>query len=377
MTEFDFLKLLHDNYVIDSYQFFSACKFKIASSKISYNALEKLINDYVQNAKKETEEMFKQLSDTKRFSFMGKSDNVDYLGQELPRSTIIDKLTIEIFSLLHSFFDTFSQWINSCLLGENALILKRVTYHNVIKELDKYPEYTGEFIINVKNIENKPEYKYIADINNIIKHRYQIYTKSLYNIFDGEGKVSLPKFRKDNNSYSDKEVLRIIFECLNFCESILTESRIFVEQYYTSSTNDHVKHRLYNPKTFMLFETEEEYKQLKNIKNSIHYIEVDSENILDEYHIMLTHEDMQNGEISLYNSVYKFIAIRDTNSGMYLAILKPADSDLYSFNDGRILEYRRYITQKTDYEFELYKEILDQNFHYLPYLSDCTVHFFN
>ena len=36
----------------------------------------------------------------------------------------------------------------------------------------------------------------------------------------------------------------------------------------------------------MLFEKEEDFKQLRNIKNSIHYIEVDSENILNEYHIM-------------------------------------------------------------------------------------------
>ena len=270
MTEFDFLKLLKDNYVADSYQFFSACRFKITSSEISYNALEKLINDYLQNAKKETEEMYKQLSDTKKFSLIGKSDNINYLGQELPRSIIIDKLTIEIFSLLHSFFDTFAQWINSCLLGENALKLKKVTYHNVIIELDKYSEYTGQFIIDVKNLENKPEYKYIADINNIIKHRYQIYTKSMYNIFDGEGKISLPKFRKDNNSYSDKEVLQIIFECLNFCKSTLTDAKTFVEQHYTSSTNNHIQHRLYNPKTYMLFEKEEDFKQLKNIKKSIH-----------------------------------------------------------------------------------------------------------
>ena len=89
---------------------------------------------------------------------------------------------------------------------------------------------------------------------------------------------------------------------------------------------------------------------------------------------MLTHEDDQNREISLYNSVYKFIAIKDVNTGTYLGILKPADSNLYTFNDGRILGYRRYVTQKIDYEIELFKEILDQNFHYLPYLSDCTIH---
>ncbi len=286
MIEFDFLRLLKDNYVADSYQFFSACRFKITSSEISYNALGKLINEYLQNAKKETDEMYKQLSDTKKFSLIGKSDNINYLGQELSRTIIIDKLTIEIFSLLHSFFDTFAQWINSCLLGENALKLKKVTYHNVIIEMDKYPEFTGQFIIDVKELENRPEYKYIADINNIIKHRYQVYTKSMYNIFDGEGKVSLPQFQKDNNSYSDKEVLQIIFECLNFCKVILNNSQTFVEQYYTSLANKHVKHRLYNPKTYMLFEKEEDFKQLRNIKNSIHYIEVDSENILNEYHIM-------------------------------------------------------------------------------------------
>ncbi len=89
---------------------------------------------------------------------------------------------------------------------------------------------------------------------------------------------------------------------------------------------------------------------------------------------MLTHEDVQIKEISLYNSVYRFIAIKDINTGTYLGILKPADSNLYTLNDGRILEYRRYVTQKIDYEIELFKEILDQNFHYLPYLSDCTIH---
>lgn len=373
MTNYELISLLLNNKVVDAFQFFSTCNFKITSSKVSFKALNNLVDEYITNETKERNSMFEEVLKTGHSSLFAKTDNKDFFGQEVSRSILIDKLTIEVFSTLHSFFDTYAQWINAVLFGDLALPIKTVSLGSVISKIDQFSEYSGQFVTDFRSISISHEYKYISDINNVIKHRHQIYTKAKFNLFEGTGSVTLPAFHKDNNSYSDVEVLNIISTCINYCEKLLLDSINFVELFYSTGNNLHVSKRIYNPKTYMLFENEKDYQELKNIKNSIHFIELDQSNMQDEYQILLFSNDTTNKEISMYNSPYEIIAIKDISTNGYIGILKPLDTASYTFNDGRLLEYRKYKVYKQNFELGLVTEMLNQNFHYYPYLSDLQV----
>lgn len=52
-------------------------------------------------------------------------------------TSVMDKLTMEIMGLLHNFFDTYAQWLNSSLLGEEALPIKRATLVNISQKLER------------------------------------------------------------------------------------------------------------------------------------------------------------------------------------------------------------------------------------------------
>jgi hypothetical protein len=119
--DYEFLKLLKDKKVADSYQFYDSCKYKIYLAEISLNALQKVVEKYHESESIEVQKVYSDAINTGQGTFNAGSSFVNYLGVEIGVTVIIDKLTIEIMGLLHNFFDTFAQWINSSLLGEKAL----------------------------------------------------------------------------------------------------------------------------------------------------------------------------------------------------------------------------------------------------------------
>ena len=81
----------------------------------------------------------------------------------MPPTVIMDKLTMEIMSLLHNFFDTFAQWLNASLFAEDGLPMERVSLTKVAGKMAQFSEYTGQFIDDVIALPLNPDYLYIAD----------------------------------------------------------------------------------------------------------------------------------------------------------------------------------------------------------------------
>lgn len=376
MADYAFLKLLKDKKVADSYQFYDSCCYKLHLADISYDALKKIISEYNETETEAIKKVYDDAFKTGKGSFYARENTVDFMGVEIDFVVALDKLTMEIMGLLHNFFDTFAQWINSSLFGEKALPIKKVSLANVVREIANYPEYTGTFITDFVNLTSAGgKYEFISDFNNILKHRYQIYVQSKFDLFAIQGEVSIPDFCKDGRLHVKKEVLATILSDLNFCKNLLDSSKQYVENYYTNAICNYVAHRIYNPKTYMLFENEEDYKLFRSPKNHYHYIEVDYSNILPEYHIMLSCDRMEGTEdqsIELYNSVYQIIMIREAGTTNIIGILKPDDEETFDFNDHHSLTYRKYIPKLAQYELEMFDTICESNFHYYPFLSDMT-----
>ena len=377
MTDQEFLKLLKDKKVADAYQYYDSSRYKLALARISYEALDKIINNYFETGKKSIQKVFSDALETGKGEYRPRSESVNFCGIEIGVSTAMNKLTMEILSLLHNFFDTYAQWINASMLGENALEISRVSLRSVEREIANYPEYASQFVTDFCDIVNKSDYLYISDFNNTLKHRSQIYVENSINIFTAEGSVAIPDFEKDGRPHSKEEVLDILKLALEFCESQLYESRQFIENYYLNADCLYVSHRIYNPKTYLFYASEKDIEDSKAPINHYYYIEVDPTNFLTEYHIMLTMDRMSNGgedgRIELYNSPYPIVMLREKNSTNIIGIMKPEDGEIYEIKDFHSLCYRKYVVQTTDFEIEKTQAMCMGQFHYFPYLSNATI----
>lgn len=330
--------------------------------------MSNLITAFPNQCNEQRNGMFNKLADEKKASWRNTDNTVDFFGVTINRSYAINKLTDEIMSLLHNFFDVYSQWINSVLFGESALRIKKVCLKSVISKMSNFPEYSGSFISRFVLLDTDNDYNYIADYNNVSKHRYKLDSELTYDIFNGSSKATLPVFQKDNPPYNKMDLLNTLRVKIDFCKDLLSDSKQFVENYYQTAVNLYVEHRIYNPATFVKYNSEEDYKNNK-VDSHMYFIEVDPLTISPEYQIMLIHDD--GNEISAYNSPYSEIALVDKNNKYCMVgMLTPADSEVFTFNDAHNLRYRTYLSNTQDYLPILYKSMWEKEFKYYPMLSE-------
>lgn len=374
--QYEFIKLLADKKLLDSVQFIHSTEFKLYSSKLSIDALKRLFNDQIELNAAERNAMLEKAIETGQAELRSKKDDINYFGESIGRSIIIDKLVIEIFSVLHSFFDNMAQVINAILFAENGIeLLGKVSYPAIVRKMPNFPEYNGSVIDSVLNAMTKDEYIYISDFNNIVKHRHQIFVHGKFNLFNGESTLVTEKFHKDDNFHDTTEALIIIDECYDFCNDLFYSFIDYCEMYYTTNENNYIDGRLYNPKTELSFETKEDAMAMKNVKKSIHYIELDSLNLKPEYKVLLVKPNDDIERFEIYNSTYDFIAVRDKVTKKNLAYLMPVDDDEYKMDDGRLVTYRKYNLETVNFEFEIAKKTAEPNIKVYPLLSDVDIKF--
>lgn len=372
MEEKSLKTLLKEQMVLDGYQFYETACFKIASSKMSYRALERLDKIQSQVFHKNRENMFEELKQTGRVGYVPPKDTVDYFGEDVSRHVVIEKLVIEIFGSLHSFFDILAQLINAVLYANDGVYINRVSFNRVVEKIDQFKEYSGDYIERIKKIEADFEYKFIGDFNNTVKHRRQINIGMKFEILKGEKELTLSSFEKDKREYEKEDLLGMVGKCIDYCEVLLQETITFVQLHFTNSKHKHVEGRLYNPNTSVFFETEDDFNAFRNPKNSMHYIIIDDTKPLISYRVMLIAAQENDKEISMYNCPYNHIVVKNKNE-KFIGLLKPKDQEKITLEDGRRLMYREYIFEEEEPEIKYFDYVLDPKINVYPYLSNCEI----
>lgn len=374
--DYTLLKLLKDKKVADSYQYYESSSYKLYLADITYRALENVVNGYLESEKTHVSNVWNSALTSGIGTFVSRDNSVDYFGMKINPAVAMDKLTMEVLSLLHNFYDNFAQWINSALFGEQAIDIGRVSIKSLINKLPSFPEYSGDFIDNLKVLISSDEYSYIEDFNNTLKHRRQIFTNNQIDILTVDGEVVIPKFEKDGRLHDRADVLQKLKCLLTYSEQWLKNSYDYIKGFYESNECSYVGHRFYNPETYLVYKTSEDAMQMKNIYEHYVFIEVDPTNILDEYHIMLSCDGMNDpayGRVECYNSDYSIILLREIGNDIPIGILKPIDGAVIKTSDEHELHYRRYKTYTNDFRQELFDSIRgDVPFNMHPFLTKTT-----
>lgn len=376
MKDYKFIKFLKEKKIADSYQYYEACSYKMYLAELSFSALKNVVSDYQKKETAVIEKVYKDAVTKGKGTYTADVSSVNYLGIDVSPTVIMDKLTMEIMSLLHNFFDTFAQWLNASLFAEDGLPMERVSLTKVAGKIAQFSEYTGQFIDDVIVLPLNPDYLYIADYNNTLKHRRQIYVENKFDILAIKGSVAVPEFEKDGRPHVKEDALDVLQKKIDFCNGLLNSSKSYIESYFKLADNQHVSHRFYNPKTYLLFGSEEDYRAMRSPINHYYYVEVDGTDLLDTYQFLLVCDRMDGSSdenIELFNSPYAIIMLREKETEKIIGILKPDDDIQVSIKDEKEIYYRKYIPQTTGYEHEMYMAICqDETFHYYPYLSDIT-----
>lgn len=382
MADQELLKLLANKKVADAYQYYDASFYKLYLAKISVEALDKIIKDFKTIGEDSVRKFSQQAIQTGYASWSSDTpmkDSVDFCGVEIPISTATTKLTMEALSLLHNFFDTYAQWINAALFGEEAIPIKCVSLKRLADKLPKYSEYEGPFINDLLDTVHQNSFVFISDFNNTLKHRSQLYVSNNINISNAKGSVSIPDFAKDGRLHSKKEVLDAIKTSLNYCKKKLDDSRTYIIAYYSTNKCRYVGHRIYNPTEFALFDSREDFEHMRNVKNHYVYLEVDPKSVKSEYQIMITYDttDSKDGRIQLYNTPYPIIMLREPETHKIFGVIRPENPDICKIEDEYGIIYRKYLPDTKSYTSDMYNAVFKDRFTYHPMLGHMEVTYLN
>jgi len=365
------IKIFDENMILDSIQYFNSITHKLHSAKISLEALENIVLDQVEVLENEYGSLFKEANGNVTLKVESIEDKVEFYGVEINRKLAIDKLTIEIFSILHGFFDNLAQYLNTVLFANDGVCADDVSFHKLTEELDNFIEYPEELRNLIKGAKDEIEFKYLRDVNNVIKHRFQILSSSSFNIFNGIHSLLLPEIVKKNRVYDKRDLVEIVTKCFMYCETffdLINESLI---DYFSSNKHQRVSGRIYNPKIYIVFENDKNFKEGKP-QQSMYYIQQDSNLLLDYYSILMKRIDNDKNVHDIYNCPYIFIAVVNEKKAP-LGYLKPCDTTEYELVSGRPSLYRKYELIKENFHGEYFENLFAGVIKYHPLLTDAEI----
>ncbi len=320
---YDFQKKLIEHKIIDSFQFLNSAYFKLDSSLISINALDNLFLDKLDNINSN--------------GFINKSDYINYLGVKTSRLTLQNKLFNEIYSNFHSFFDVLAQFINCAYLADDGYNLEKISFNFLCNQINNSKEITNNFLLNLPSVRNNEEYKYIEDINNTLKHRFQLFLNSSYDLISKTYNLQIPSFDK-TQSYSSYELINQCRKSFTFCLNLLYNSANSLELMLSSKCTPNVSSRIYNP-NFKVFYNSQSDKNANNPVCFYPYIELSNCKIITEYNVMFAKYIDKYEWIITEKCDYEIIVVVN-GLGEQIGILKLQST---SNNTSSLLFFNKYI----------------------------------
>lgn len=152
------------------------------------------------------------------------SEEFEYLNIDISSELTLEMLVNEFFSHIHSLFDLIAFLINETLLECSIKNIQRVSYNNVVRELENNKRYPKLLAI-LKEVNDNDWYKYIDDFNNLAKHRYLTDINSISYLDTGEIKVNISEIERKER-HEEGEAFDIIYIC--FDEVLIFLNKVFM-----------------------------------------------------------------------------------------------------------------------------------------------------
>lgn len=200
--------------------------------RVAFALIKKEAISNILEYKKEAVDDWKQQLIKNKYASSLPSEKFEYIKLDVSSDFVLEMLVNEFFSHIHSLFDLVAFLLNETVLKCNIKNLQRVSYKNVIEQLEESNQYP-RLLETLKKIENNDWYKYIDDFNNLAKHRYLTNITSTSYLDTGEIVVNISDFER-KEKHGEEEAFDIIYICFD-------EVLIFLNDVLS-----HIKQELHN-----------------------------------------------------------------------------------------------------------------------------------
>lgn len=332
MVKYENQKILLESKVADSLQFLKNSGKKLELAELELKALS-----YVNQKIKESYENW-----NKDLFANGKTNTlpitvVDYFGSKMLDDDAIEKIVGSFFHYLHSFYDSYAQFINSTLLTieKKALDIDTSSFFRVRERLKNIHDFQSVYD-KLEQVAQTVEYKYIDNFNNINKHQFTLELQSTVILNDGAIEQEIPSFSKKGQHHGADEITNRLENSLDMSLNLYQTVTNLIMSYLKNNANAYSQNR---------------YHKI-SIKNQIGFgsggdggaIFItfdDTRNITDgeSYFVLLAKEDDLNEEIKVENIIADTLILQNTNGEMlgWLKALTPVNPNILTYREYRLV----------------------------------------
>lgn len=339
-VNYEYDKVLYEGKVFDSQQYLINTINKLSTMEIEYKALLNCIREMDEKSGERRKNIIQKMNANKTISIDELwNENIEYFGVPLPFYTVIQRIVSNFFHNAHCYFDSIAQYINASLLGRFSVKSDDVNFSSLQNHLKK--NYLNEYqhiMKKMQEMKKSPNFTYIADFNNTVKHIQDISTIINPDNLRNGMSLKIPAFSKYNrgtkktNDYQRQDLLEKMKEIL--IELIEKGREVFtlIKQKVSSINPKFNSNRIHNLET--------RYASVTGTNAVLHLIIFRTDNEIkhkEEFEVLQCEDD--GYAIHSSNSPYEDILIYNLNNeniGILEAIdLESVDSFAPSF-------YRKY-----------------------------------
>ena len=159
------------------------------------------------------------------------ANTIEFCGQYISSEILLNKICMNFFTSLHSFFDNYAHFLHLCLFPDEV-IPKKLYFGTLLKKINQNNKF-GNIYNKICGFKRNKYYNYIIDIDNINKHRSIVSPQSTIWLNDGAIEIEIPEFSKDGANYSKEQMVNVFEDSLNmvndFCKHVTREVFDYLE----------------------------------------------------------------------------------------------------------------------------------------------------
>ncbi|REE81585.1 hypothetical protein A8990_118111 [Paenibacillus taihuensis] len=329
---YDNQKVLFESKVLDSLQFLKNSGKKLQLAELEVKAL-----NYVNQKSREN------YSDWNKDLFANGKTNalpitvLEYFGTTLMDDDAIEKIVGSFFHYLHSFYDSYAQFINSTLLmlSKKVLDINHSSFFQVRERLKGITEFQPIYD-NLEQVAQTMEYKYIDDFNNINKHQFTLELQSTLVLNDGTIEQEIPSFSKKDRQHGADEMTKRLDSSFKMSLMMFQTVTDLVMDYLKNNVTDQPQNRYH---TISI-------KEQSGFGNSgdgaAIFITIDDLREIsegDSFFVLLAKEDDTDRKIRVENILTDNLMLQNIN-GKKLGFLKaqaPVNPNILMYREYRVV----------------------------------------
>jgi hypothetical protein len=272
----------------------------------------------------------------------------DYFNNNISEEIALFKVASSSFYYLHSFFDNYAQFLNTTLLANQAMDRNCVSIKNMANHLRQKDIY-NEILDMIDDCLGDPMYQFIEDYNNVTKHQINIFVDSRLYLNDGDLKTNIPGFDKkrksDITTHLSNDLETKIYDSYEFTRNFCIDTTQKVYEILKNLPHVYTKNRYHSVNARIQLPNPN-----KNVMKAAEIYIITDKQVKqgEKYYFLFCKDDDE--DISLNNSTYKSIIIKNSNSEI-IGMLTSDDPGILDDSIDRVIlfQYRSYTANIDNY----------------------------